>query len=97
MQQIHILRQKLFYAHSILRNTANTLALIRTHEHSIARISKLSTCIHDDFQRELRNISGELRHYDQTVRELLSQSNDIRLLVGHFKMISSSQVTTFLV
>ncbi|KAH8598396.1 hypothetical protein B0O99DRAFT_738672 [Bisporella sp. PMI_857] len=80
MQQVHNLRQKLFYAHSILKNTANTLSSIGTHEHCIARIGKLSTCIHDQFQRELRNMSSELKNYGQTVRKLLSQSNDIRLM-----------------
>jgi hypothetical protein len=80
-QQIHRLRQKLHHARSILINTQNTLAAIRIHEDTIARMCNLSTPIHDGFQRELRNMSGELTNYAQTIRKLLSFSSDIRLMV----------------
>ncbi|KAI1125641.1 hypothetical protein F5Y10DRAFT_246502 [Nemania abortiva] len=76
-QQVHNLRQKLHHAGSILANTANILTTIKSHEEATAKLCKITPSTHQYFQRELRNMSGELKNYKQTVQELLSVADDI--------------------
>jgi hypothetical protein len=83
-QQIHLVRQKLFHAESIISNTQDTMKMIKTHEKHVALICNLTSSVHNSFQHELENVMGELRNYSHTVRKLLATSLDIRSMVSSF-------------
>lgn len=93
-QQVHNLQQKLYHSRSILANTLSTVSVIGTHEDDIFRVCNLPVSMHDDFQRELRNLSSELRNYKQTTRKLLSLANNIRLMVRSIYLHVVSHVLT---
>ena len=90
-QQVHSLRQKLYHARSILANTLNTIRSIGAHEDKVAKMGNLEASIHNSFQDELRNLSGELKNYQQTVRKLLSVSDDTKIMVRPCCMFRSNR------
>ena len=81
-QKIHNLRKCLHHASSILSDTLEVVATIQTHESTLAGICNLPAPAHHAFQRELRNISSELRSHKQTTRKLLSLSKDTGSMVS---------------
>ncbi|KAI2626054.1 hypothetical protein GGS26DRAFT_563097 [Hypomontagnella submonticulosa] len=76
-QHLHNHRGKLHHARSILTNTKNIIDVIAEHESAVTRKQDLSPAIHDDFQRELRNISQEVDNYIETSHRLLHISDDL--------------------
>ncbi|KAH8896843.1 hypothetical protein GQ53DRAFT_838316 [Thozetella sp. PMI_491] len=78
LQKIHNIRRKLHHANSILANTTRVLAVIQKHEDTLAQKSTTPASIHDNFQRELHSISGEVASHLETTQKLLNLSNDIR-------------------
>ncbi|KAL4966988.1 uncharacterized protein BDV14DRAFT_198452 [Aspergillus stella-maris] len=76
-QNINLLRRKLRHAAAILANTLETLGTLRSHEATMARTLDLRQSGHEGFQREVQNLTSELRNYLQTARKLLSMSDDI--------------------
>ena len=81
-QDLHNLRGKLHHAQSILTSTRNTLNVIAEHESAVAQKQSLSPAIHENFQRNLRNISREVDNYIETSHELLLMSDDLRSMVS---------------
>ncbi|KAI1119109.1 hypothetical protein F5Y14DRAFT_460409 [Nemania sp. NC0429] len=82
-QRLHILRGKIHHAQTILINTKNTFSIIAEHERSVAQQQSLSTASHENFQRELRNISGEVDTYIATTHKLLCTAHDLKSMYSN--------------
>lgn len=81
-QHLHRSKGKIHHARTILINTKNTLNIIAEHECFVAREQRLSPAIHEDFQRELRNISREVDNYIETTHKLLCIADDLKSMVS---------------
>lgn len=82
VQHLHSQKGKIRHAQTIPINTKNTLAMIAKHECSVAQQQSLNPAVHEDFQRELRNISREVDNYIETAHKLLGISDDIMSMVS---------------
>ncbi|KAL2870915.1 uncharacterized protein BJX67DRAFT_210551 [Aspergillus lucknowensis] len=91
-QAIHLLRRKLHHAAAILENSLSTIATLGSHADVMARKANLALQIHDDFQRELQNLAGELRNYLHTTQKLLRCSDDIRSLYEDILKFNSQEL-----
>ncbi|KAL2815795.1 hypothetical protein BDW59DRAFT_153601 [Aspergillus cavernicola] len=91
-QSINLLRRKLRHAAAILASTLETLGTLRSHEATMARTLDLRVSLHEGFQRELQNLSSELRNYLQTARKLLSLSDDITSIYGDILNLHSQEL-----
>ncbi|KAI0890838.1 hypothetical protein F4806DRAFT_347369 [Annulohypoxylon nitens] len=79
-QDIHTLRQRLHDARAILVNLLNTLSALRKHEEIVAKSCNLAMATHRDFQYELESICNELKNHKQSIRKMLSISQDTRAM-----------------
>ncbi|KAL2811839.1 hypothetical protein BJX63DRAFT_397920 [Aspergillus granulosus] len=94
-QDIHALRCKLHHAATILENSLSTIVTLGSHGDTMAKKANLPLQIHEDFQRELQNLSGELRNYLHTTQKLLKYSDDIRSLYGDILKFHSQELIQY--
>jgi hypothetical protein len=75
------MRRKLNHALCILEAAIDIVGTISDYSNALEEPAGIGTRLQQAFQRELQQISNDLRQHARTVRKLLSFSEDIRLLV----------------
>ncbi|RBR00432.1 hypothetical protein FVER53590_12518 [Fusarium verticillioides] len=96
-QDILFLRKKLHHANAILSNTLETTLKISRHEHALAKAATdfIPMTLHCEFQREIHNVTIELKNYRQTVQKLLATSKDIRVMFDDILSLNSQQIQQY--
>lgn len=81
-QKLQDCRGKLSHALNILTNMKDTLGLIGDHSKAMVHSKSIPEAEHTDFERDLDNLSRDIRCYIRTSKKLLQMSDDLKSMAS---------------